>query len=45
MPDNYVVMLFSPLAMMEPIRGLKPDACSLKVDEQEDLDFHVYWLE
>lgn len=30
---------------MEPIRGLKPDACSLKVDEQEDLDFHVYWLE
>lgn len=29
MPDNDVVMLFFPLAIMEPIRGLKPDACSL----------------
>lgn len=29
MPDNNVVMLFFPLAIMEPIRGLKPDACTL----------------
>lgn len=30
MPDNDVVMLFFPLAIMEPIRGLKPDVTACK---------------
>lgn len=30
MPDNDVVMLFFPLVIMEPIRGLKPDVTACK---------------